>query len=67
MFITNIEKLDKDLSKYYICDKSTSEHLIKNGFPLLSAIYKDNKYIFMKTNELLEFVGKGGEWIWTQY
>lgn len=61
MFITNIDKLDNDLSKYYICDKTTSKHLIKNGFPLLSAIYKEDKYIFMKTDKLLEFIGKGGE------
>ena len=61
MFVTNIDKLSNDLSRYYICNKSASDYLIKNGFCLLSAIYEEDKYIFMKTNDLMKFIEKGGE------
>jgi hypothetical protein len=67
MFITNIDKLSKNLSKYYICNKAESERLIKHGFSLLSAIYDEDKYFFMRTRKLMKFLKGGDEGAWTQY
>lgn len=61
MFIINLDKLDINGSNLYICDKHTSEHLIKNGFSLLSANFKKDEYVFMKTDKLIKFIKEGGE------
>lgn len=60
MFITNIESLDMNSQKYYICSESMSKHLIKNGFSLLSADYGSNIYLFYRTEELIKFLEEGG-------
>lgn len=61
MFITNISKLEPEKKTcFYICDGHTSEQLIRNGFPLLSAIYSEEKFVFVKTDRLMEFLEKGG-------
>lgn len=61
MFILNISDLSKDLSNYYICNKEQSEFLVKNGFCLLSANFKNNQYFFLNTEKLKNFLLKGGE------
>lgn len=60
MFIINTDKINLNHDKFFICDDSVSKRLIKNGFPLLSAIYRENKYVFVKTDRLVSFL-EGGE------
>lgn len=61
MFITNIEEFSLNLKEdeVYTCDKKFSKYLVKNGFSLLGT-FKD-KYYFYFTNELENFLNKGGE------
>lgn len=67
MYITNIEKIDKD--KIFVCNKIIGNYLILKGFPLLS---QNNKQMFFSYNEDLNheinnmpyylkiFIKKGG-------
>lgn len=56
MFIINIE--DINTNHLYICDKHMANILMQNNIPILSI--KQDKYYFMKTKELENFL-KGGE------
>lgn len=60
MLMVDTKNYNDKKDKFYVCNKEVTKKLIVSGFDLLSAIYGENQYIFLKTEELSNFIKGGG-------